>query len=117
MLDAHRIARFVARSEKERQARANARSARLSEALPGLVALLVARGAQRVWLFGSLAWGKPHEDSDIDLAVEGLQAHALWTIQGELLAAAPCAVDLVPIEEAPTALASRIRAEGRLIHG
>jgi uncharacterized protein len=116
MADASTIARLFVRREAERKTRAEARRARASEALPALVALLAGGGARRVWLFGSLAWGSAHEGSDIDLAVEGLPAEALWPAQGELLRVAPCSVDLVRIEEAPEALASRIRREGRLLH-
>jgi predicted nucleotidyltransferase len=80
--------------------------------LPDLVRLLAARGARRVWLFGSLAWGETHETSDIDLAVEGLPLEELGRAQGELLLAAPCKLDLVRLEEVPEAFASRIRQWG-----
>src|SRR6185436_16182882 len=39
--------------------------------------LLRTFGATEVWLFGSLAWGEPHEGSDVDLLVEGMPA-ASW---------------------------------------
>lgn len=117
MSDASMIARFAARRALMRARRADERQDRAFKALPALVAMLAARGAYRVWLFGSFAWGRPDEDSDLDLAAEGLAADELLRAQGELLAAAPCAVDLVRIEEAPPALATRIRAQGKVVHG
>ena len=117
MSDASTVAGLFARRARERGGRVEARRASVSGALPALVALLVARGVRRVWLFGSFAWGGAHEGSDVDLAVEGLPADALWPAQGQLLGAAPCSVDLVRIEEAPPALASRIRGKGRLLYG
>lgn len=111
------IAHFFARRVRERAANAEARRARLLEALPALVSLLAAQGARRVWLFGSLAWGGVHEGSDIDLATQGLAYEDLTRAQGELLQAAPCSADLVRIEEAPDSLAARIRSEGRLLYG
>ncbi len=90
---------------------------RLRAAAAELCRLIVARpGVRRVWLFGSLAWGSPARDADIDLAVEGLDGSAYFAALGELLAAAPVAVDLVRLEDAPPGLAARILAEGRLIH-
>jgi predicted nucleotidyltransferase len=110
------MARFVARRAQAREARVAAFRARAAQALPELVGLLVARGAQRVWLFGSLVWGEAHESSDIDLAVEGLPGEDLWRAQGALLATAPCGVDLARIEEVPPTLSSRIRTAGRLLY-
>jgi len=117
MSDAAIIARFARGRARERLERVEARRAALLSAVPALARLLVDRGARRVWLFGSLAWGRADERSDLDLAVEGLPAEALLEALGALLTAAPCAVDLVRMEEAPGALASRIRAEGRRLHG
>jgi predicted nucleotidyltransferase len=111
------MARFVARRAQAREARVEAFRTRANQALPELVGLLVARGAQRVWLFGSLVWGEAHERSDIDLAVEGLPGEDLWRAQGALLATAPCGVNLARIEEVPPTLCSRIRTAGRLLHG
>ncbi|MEY4546753.1 MAG: polymerase beta, Nucleotidyltransferase [Pseudomonadota bacterium] len=42
--------------------------------LPRAVALLMRLGVERVWLFGSLATGTTHADSDVDLMVKGLPA-------------------------------------------
>jgi predicted nucleotidyltransferase len=111
------VARLFAARARASSERSHERRSRALASLPRLVAALVARGAHRVWLFGSLAWGTPHEASDIDLAVEGLPRDDLFHAMGELLAVAPVSVDLVRIEEAPPGLVRRVRIEGRLIHG
>lgn len=111
------VAGFLARRERERAVAIVARSHERVAAVPSLVAILVARGATRIWLFGSLAWGGAHESSDIDLATEGLAADELLRAQGELLCAAPAPVDLVRLEEAPPELAARVRADGRCVYG
>lgn len=109
--------RFLATREREERARAGAAREALTGALPALTAALVRLGARRVWLFGSLAWGLADQASDIDLATEGLPAAAHLRAQGELLLLAPGRVDLVRLEDAPEALATRVREEGRLLHG
>ena len=115
--DAKVVAALFARRAEASAARVEARRKLLLEVLPELTRKLVERGARRVWLFGSLAWGTAHEASDIDLAAEGLAADDLLRLQGELLLQSPGRIDLVRIEEAPPALARRIRAHGKLLHG
>ena len=115
MSAASTMAHFADQRARARDARVQILRASAHQALPDLVGLLVSRGARRVWLFGSLAWGGPHEDSDIDPAVEGMPEDDLWRAQGEALTAAPCGVDLVRTEDVPLTLASRIRASGILL--
>ncbi|MFQ6102248.1 MAG: nucleotidyltransferase family protein [Anaerolineae bacterium] len=88
---------------------------RLRRRVRDAVAVLKARFAvRRVVLFGSLA----HEawfvsDSDVDLAVEGLDAKdywRAWRLVEEIIADRP--VDLVEIEAADDALARAIRRYG-----
>ena len=71
--------------------------------------------ARRVVLFGSLANGTHDEQSDVDLAVEGLPSavyfHALADLRD--LFAGP--VDLVRIEEAMPSLLARIQEEGQVL--
>ena len=48
-------------------------------------ALLYARGAKRVWLFGALAMGcEPYEKSDLDFAVDGLTPQQMYQASREL---------------------------------
>ncbi len=62
-------------------------------------ALLYARGAGRVWLFGSLAKGTTQDKrSDIDLAVEGLPPALRDAAVGELRARFRSRIDLLPME-------------------
>ena len=109
------VARFFAKREAERVSAIEARRGELLAALPAIRVLLRGHGVTRVWLFGSLAWGRVHESSDIDLAVEGLAGGDLFRVQGELLSAAPASIDLVRIEEAPFTLVRRIQQEGRVL--
>ncbi len=58
-------------------------------------------GVQRVIPFGSLIGDGPwHEESDLDLAVEGLSSEDLWKAERELEEIVPAwlEVDLVPLE-------------------
>ena len=77
-------------------------------------------GATRVYLFGSLAgWHKPHAQSDIDLAADGLPpGHEYFRILVELWEFLPEGVelDLVPLEEAYQGLRERILKEGELLY-
>ena len=79
--------------------------------------LLQRYGARRVIPFGSLVGDAPwHEGSDLDLAVEGLSAEALWEAAKPLEAMVPSwlTVDLVPLERSgaePDACAIRALAE------
>ncbi|MBM3234813.1 nucleotidyltransferase domain-containing protein [Candidatus Poribacteria bacterium] len=57
---------------------------------------------RRVYLFGSLAEGFFHEDSDIDLAVEGLEPHLYFKALANLHeVSGGFKVDLVPLEVTP----------------
>ena len=114
---AETVARHMRRQARARATRARARAERLRHAAGELAELLACRhGARRVVLFGSLAWGEPDERADIDLAVAGLDPARLMRAQGELLLAAPCAVDLLLLEDAPPELSARIAREGKVLH-
>lgn len=99
--------RFAERGRAEK-----AEASRLRAALPEVVSFLRQEGATRVWLFGSLARDGFRHDSDVDLAVEGLEFHA-W-----LRASVRCTellrrqVDLVRLEDAPPTLAQTVLACG-----
>src|SRR5436190_15403424 len=63
------------------------------------------QGAERVWLFGSLAKGRrPTVHSDFDFAVEGLPADRLFGSVGHLLQILPRPVDIVELESCPPLL-------------
>ncbi len=87
--------------------------AQVREHVPQLAAEL---GAERVYLFGSLAWGGAHAQTDVDLAVQGLDpvranafaARALWCLD------AP--VDIVALERASVSLRKRVLDHGELLY-
>lgn len=72
-------------------------------------------GASRVYLFGSLAWGRVHARTDIDLAVEGIAPGHLSDFAAEALMQLDADVDVVPLERASESLRERILQEGELI--
>lgn len=116
IIDIEECARaLIARMEARQDAsRARAESLR-TEAASAASVLMMEFGARRVWLFGSLAWGEPHEASDVDLLVEGLavgSARAAERRVGQLVSAG---VDLVRVEDAPPGLADRVRREGTVL--
>mgnify|MGYP001590601343 CR=1 FL=1 len=69
-------------------------------------------GARRVYLFGSLAWGEPHEGSDIDLAVEGVPSGDRSACAAALNMALPLPVDVLSLEELPEPFRRRIAEHG-----
>lgn len=74
-------------------------------------------GVQRVYLFGSLAWGPEFRpDSDIDLAVEGLPRGQLLNAVGALETASEYGVDLVLLEKTTAALRELILTSGTLLY-
>ena len=71
------------------------------------------QGAQRVWLFGSLAKGRlPTVHSDFDFAVEGLPGDRLFGSVGHLLQVLPRPVDIVELESCPKLLREQILEHG-----
>ncbi len=103
------------RRENARRAEGTARAERLRAQLPKAVSLLRARGAGRVWLFGSLAGSEPSPMADIDLAAEGLPRAHYFEALAEVMEVFQADVDLVRIEDAHDSLAARIEAEGILL--
>ena len=108
--------RRAALAEAERQIAEELRIAdRLRHALmPPLreaVASLRARGGiGRAWLFGSYAWGKPSEESDVDVLVEGCAD--VLTVAGEIGSATRLDVHVLERAQAPAELVARVDAEG-----
>lgn len=103
---------LVARMRAQ-QRTAAARAVTLRTLAERAAALLVdAYGARRVWLFGSLAAGTPHAESDIDLLVEGLSPQAWALASAALEDAVDAPVDLVRAEDAVEGLLARVREEG-----
>jgi predicted nucleotidyltransferase len=108
------VASGLRKREEARRAAARGRARALLERLPAARRVLVGtHGAHRVVLFGSLARGEPSEQSDVDLAVEGLPGEAYFSALADVTVALGCVVDLVRIETAPASLVARIAEEGK----
>jgi predicted nucleotidyltransferase len=107
------MARTWQRRLQGRQARAEERATRLRSLLPRARDLLVGvYGATSVRLFGSLACGDFTENSDVDLAAEGLDQASYFAALADLMALFGAPVDLVRVESASVSLGDRIEAEG-----
>lgn len=79
--------------------------------MAGQLAQILARdySVSRVILFGSvLAKGRFQEDSDVDIAVEGLPKADYFPALARLMRESPFAVDLKPVEEVNPLLRQRI---------
>ncbi len=63
-----------------------------------VVEILKAQGCSDIFLFGSLAHGEIHEQSDIDLAVRGCPPSNYFHAWGQLLMTLDCSVDLVNLD-------------------
>jgi predicted nucleotidyltransferase len=103
----------IRREFEQREREAGTIRQRVTEATRALVARFEVR---RVWLFGSLAWGGVHEESDVDLLVEGLTADLWDDADAFLEERIGLPVDLVRREEAPPGLVERVRAMGVLLY-
>lgn len=70
----------------------------------------VAQGSDRIWLFGSFAWGQPDEHSDVDLLIDSPNIDELaWRISrscGRL-------VHAIALTEASPSLRRRVLRQGR----
>lgn len=95
------------------QARADRLVGEVRERIPMLAA---EAGAHEVWLFGSLAWGTPFEDSDVDLAVAGLDGAAFDAFATAAFMAIGAPVDVVRLEDAPATLRERILTSGLSVY-
>jgi len=104
--------RRVAEAAQERRL---ATTAAIRTRLPAVVDALIGLGAIRVILFGSVARGEADEDSDLDLAVEGLPAARLFDAMAMAARAAGRPVDILRLEEATPTLRERVLADGEVV--
>jgi predicted nucleotidyltransferase len=110
------MAEHLRKCNDARRARAKVRASRLAAALPAAKDMLAAHGAERVWVFGSLASpDRFGERSDVDLATSGLPANRYFDALAGLMALFGGPVDLVRREDARGSLFERIEVEGRLL--
>jgi predicted nucleotidyltransferase len=71
--------------------------------------------AQRVWVFGSVVRPWFHEESDLDLAADGIAVERRGAAWDRALELADTPVDLVFLEEATPLLRERILADGEAL--
>lgn len=97
-----------------------AREAEQAESLRAAVLPLVAEAihtarasgrCERAWLFGSFAWGRPTDRSDVDLMVERCDDPDALT--AEVWRQVDRAVHVLQLERAPRSLVERVLEEGR----
>ncbi|GMV38699.1 MAG: hypothetical protein AMXMBFR64_04150 [Myxococcales bacterium] len=105
------------RMDRELRAAEVRRAEEARTRLPGVVEVLVALGARRVILFGSLRTGRLHDRSDIDVAVDGVPADRYWEALWRCAEVAGRHVDLVLLSEASDSLRERIAEDGEVLHG
>ena len=108
--------RRFALDEEKRRAR-EAQALRVADRCARI--LVETFGAERVYLFGSLAGHRVFGlESDIDLAVEGLSASQYFKALSAICQACDdeFAVDLVSLEDCKPHIRQAARAEGRLLH-
>ncbi len=73
---------------------------RMKELLGQGAALLTAAGAREVYVFGSVAAGRAHEGSDVDLAVAGLPPERFFSTMARLENLFDRSIDLVDLDDA-----------------
>ena len=88
-------------------------SEEMSELLEEGAALLREAGAREVYVFGSVASGRIHEGSDVDLAVSGLPPEVFYATMARLSSLFETSVDLVDLDEV-SPFTTYLRAKGLL---
>ena len=74
-------------------------------------------GIRQIWLFGSLLTDGFHEDSDLDLLLEGLPAEALIEATGVAERCGPLTPDLKRCEDLDPTLRQRLQRRARPLLG
>lgn len=80
------------------------------------MAILRRHGATRIILYGSLARGDYHLDSDIDIGVEGIPDTEYFRAFAECLMDIPRRVSLVDLRDAHGVFRARIDEEGKVLY-
>src|SRR5690242_3177633 len=106
---------LMARAAREQEQLVE-RAAELRARLPEIARRLRARfGVRRLILFGSLAWGAFHANSDVDLAVEGLAPEDVGEAMADASAIAGKVVELFRLEALPSSFRERVLSEGEAL--
>jgi len=75
------------------------------------VKILKEAGCGEIFLFGSLASGQYHADSDIDLAVKGLTPGKYFEVGGQLMILLKHPFHLIKLDDPQSRLAQEIQKE------
>ncbi|WP_058557781.1 nucleotidyltransferase family protein [Thiohalocapsa sp. ML1] len=109
------FSRLHARQAQER-AEAVANATRLAALVREQVPPILRRyGAGCAWLFGSIAAGRCHARSDVDLLVLGIAAADYWALRHDLEQALDRPVDLLTQDDDPI-MVRKVTERGVLIH-
>jgi len=103
----------------QRQKAEDKKRADLAKAhLPEAIEILKRHGAKRIILFGSLLQDDHafRINSDIDLAVEGIEKQNFCRAYADLIMALDWPIDLKPIEELKTRFKKNIFQQGKIIY-
>ena len=86
----------------------------LMQLVKAAAVVLKERGAREVYIFGSVATGNIHEDSDVDIAVEGLPPELFFKVMGEVNSLLGRSLDLIDLDE-QSPFTRYLKEEGELI--
>lgn len=78
--------------------------------------ILDSYGAERAWVFGSVAEGRAREDSDLDLLVLGTASERYWALRAELELALGRSLDLLTEADDPQVVQEAL-ARGIQVYG
>lgn len=79
------------------------------------VQILKNGGCSKVYLFGSYATGQFHDQSDIDLAIQGCPKGRFFRLMGQLYMELDTRIDLVDLDNEDDPFARRLIASGELV--
>ncbi len=87
--------------------------AELQSPIEQAAAVLKNFGADSIYLFGSFVDGTARADSDIDMAVSGLDPRHFFQAMGQMLLILPRPLDLIDLDE-DTPFTNHLKQEGQL---
>ena len=76
--------------------------------------IILSAGAEEIYIFGSIADGNFSEESDIDIAIIGLEKKKFFQVYGELLSHLKRSVDIVGLDY-HTDFSTQIKKESNFI--
>jgi len=76
--------------------------------------IILKAGGKEIYIFGSIAAGRYTDDSDLDIAIGGLEKNKFFEVYGELLIKLSRPVDIVGLDYR-TDFAEQIKKDGNLI--